>query len=728
MIRASIAPVALGLVLVSAVVSATPQSPQATFKSSIELIHVDATVVDKDGVAVRGLTLKDFALFDRKKPQTIATFTEESHERAVVPATSVLAELPPTVPVGVASNTAVQADRLVMMVIDDLHIWKGRTDQAKKIARDAVTQLGGQASMAVVFTSGEGSTQVTADRAILLKAVETLKGRQSIRRPHQATDTQHAAALDPEGDMAKALDTVAKSQQTNLQDFEDNMRWLQTLDDVAKMLRAEDQRRKAFVMISEGMAKSINGIFDSEQTPCEMSGAPCYHDNTLRKMMESLRRSNVTTYSIDPRGKIKPEDMMLESFPPPSCAACVQGDPGSAGVSTSRADLNEDSQFRWNNPIRQAQDGLTTLSEASGGFAVTDTDDFTAGLGRIIEDIDHYYVLGFYPADPMGNKYRPLDVTVPGHPDWTVHYRHGYTPGTEDVPKPNADPLVELARGVMPKSDLPLRLTAIPLIGNGKNADVMVALEVTAPTGLMKDADAKLRDDIAYSVLVVDDQKSKVATRTGRTASVALSARNPSAAMPDSVSYQIPLLIELKPGRYQLRASATSKRLGKGGSVYFDVTVPDFANTALQLSGITLGYGDGAHVAVGRPEVSAAQQLPSRQFGMRDAVPPAAPPKDAARLPFEPSLDRVFNTTDALNAYFEVARRDPSTTVRMTITIADKNNRTLMAIDRAVGPGERGDVTLRVPLGPLTTGVYRLRAVASDGHQSAVTETGFAIR
>ena len=56
--------------------------------------------------------------------------------------------------------------------------------------------------------------------------------------------------------------------------------------------------------------------------------------------------------------------------------------------------------FRWNNPIRQAQDGLTIMAEATGGFAVTDTDDFTSASHRIIEDLDHYYLLGFYPSDP----------------------------------------------------------------------------------------------------------------------------------------------------------------------------------------------------------------------------------------------------------------------------------------------------------------------------------------
>lgn len=708
--------------------SATPaarQKPQATFKSSIELINVDVVVVDKDGNAVRGLTQKDFALTDRKKPQTISTFEEVSHERLAA-AAAPAAALPPTLRMDVVSNQSVQADRLVMVVVDDLHIWKGRTDKAKALARDVVTKLGAQASMALLFTSGDHSTQVTQDRSQLLTAVETLQGRQSWRRPHQAIDSQRAAAISADGDSMAALSTVGTSQETSLQDFEDNMRQFTTMQDAAKMLRGEDQRRKAFVLITEGIDKALNGIFDASVTPCETVSmqSPCYHDRALRDMMEQLRRASVATYALDPRGKVKPEDMPLELHPAP---------------------IGGDAVFRWNNPIRRAQDGLGFLTEASGGFAVTDTDDLTGGLQHIIEDIDHYYLLGFYPADPSGgDKYRPLAVTVPGHPDYTLRFRHGYTPAAPPAPPKNKDPLVALAAGVMPRSDLPLRLTALPLVGKGKTSTVAIALEVTAPTGLMKDADSILRDDVTYSVLVVDDKKAKVTSRTGRAAKLSLRGQNGGAEMPDSVTYQIPLTLDLEPGRYQLRASAMSKKLDRGGSVYLDVTVPDFSKTPLALSGIALGYADGARVPVGRtvsesaargsgagPVMGSSRILGGgRSMGGNLAPPTSQGPAKAAdnRLPFEPSLSREFANTDTLRAYFEVARKDTSTTVRMAVTVLDKGNHTVMALDRAVLPGEAGHVDLRIPLAPLGAGAYRIRVTATDSHAVATTETGIIVK
>lgn len=697
------------------------QKPQATFKSSVELVNVDVVVVDRDGNAVRGLQQRDFALTDRKKPQAITNFEEVSHERVAV---SPLAALPPTVRMDVISNQSTQADRLVMLVVDDLHIFKDRTDKARELARDVITKLGAQASMAVLFTSGEHSTQITEDRAELLAAVDTLKGRQSWRRPHQAIDTQRAAAISGDGDALAALDTVGKSQETSLQDFEENMQQFQTLQDAAKMLGSEDVRRKAFVMISEGINKEMNGIFDSAMTPCEMSmSAACYHDRALKDMMEAMRRSNVATYAIDPRGQVKAEDMQRELHPAP-----LGGDP----------------VFRWNNPIRRAQDGLSFLTEASGGFAVTDTDDLTSGLQRIIEDIDHYYLLGFYPDDASGgDKYRPLAVTVIGHPEYTLRFRHGYRPGAPPAPTKNKDPLVALAAGVMPRTDLPLRITALALVGTAKTASVAVALEVTAPTGLMKDADSKLRDDLEYSVLVVDDKKAKVTSRTGRAAKLALTTRDNGAAMPDTVTYQMPFTLDLPPGRYQLRASAMSKKLNRGGSVYIGITVPDFAKAPLVLSGIALGYADGAHVPVGRtaPPAGRGGTPPtnimlggSRGIGIpspQSTLPPAqqrAAQGPVNRLPFDPSLGREFTSADTLRAYFEVARKDLTSTVSLTIMVVDSTNRSIMAIDRVVSPNDPGRIDLRVPLAPLGPGAYRLRVIATDSRTVASTETGLLIK
>ena len=274
-------------------------------------------VVDKDGKHVRGLKAADFAVLDRDKPQTIATFEEVSHERPREAAPAPLLTRPARLDVG--NNQTARSDRLVVMVIDDLHIYKGRTERAQDIARQIVSQLGPQASMAVLFTSANRNTQVTEDRAELLAAIDTLRGRQSVRRPNQARDDQKAPAGDPEQDALARLDAIGKAQEVSLQQFSDNMTQYKTLEDAARILGSDDARRKAFVLVSEGIGKDLTGVFDRALTPCEARcpTCPCFHDRALGEMMESLRRSSVTTYAIDPRGHVSPQGLALEAVPAP---------------------------------------------------------------------------------------------------------------------------------------------------------------------------------------------------------------------------------------------------------------------------------------------------------------------------------------------------------------------------------------------------------------------------
>src|SRR5687768_5145290 len=308
-------PKALAALVAAAIVAQGPQPP--TFRARADLVQVDVVVVDRNGEPVRGLQAADFALFDRKKPQEIVNFDEVSHVRPGGGA----AARPAIVAQDVSSNQTVQSGRLVVMVIDDLHIYKERTTRAREIATRVLEDLGHQSSMAVLFTSGEHSTQVTQDRVRLAAAVGTLKGRQSWRRPHPAIDGQTGGRLDPEASAAQQLQIIQQTQDTKVQQFFDNMTKYKTLQDAARMLGGGDTRRKAFVLISEGIGKDLTGLFGAMAPPgtapeggveyaasgnlTPPSRVTPYHDIALIDMMEALRRGNVATYAIDPRGKVE---------------------------------------------------------------------------------------------------------------------------------------------------------------------------------------------------------------------------------------------------------------------------------------------------------------------------------------------------------------------------------------------------------------------------------------
>jgi VWFA-related protein len=699
------------------------EGQQPTFRSTVDLVQVDIVVVDKDGKPIRGLTQADFTIRDRGKPQTIAAFQEIGRDARPAGTQPLML---PSVRLDVSSNQDARAERLVIMVIDDLHIWKSRTDRAKEISRDVVNRLGPESSMAVLFTSGEHNTNVTTDRSMLLTAVDTLKARQSWRRPHPAIDNQRVPHVDPEVDptvRGGVLDQLSDAgANVTAQDFFDNMQQYGTLTKAAKMLGTEDVRRKAFVLVSEGIGKDLTGIFGAMTQPGDipqggqayasgnleayaassMANVPQLHTNAVLEMMEALRRANVATYAIDPRGEVKAGDLAGECFPPPHAGndPCVDD---SAGPNS------------WMSPVRQAQQGLVETAVATGGFAVTNTNDFTGGLSRILEDLDHYYLLGFYPADQSGKGYRPLTVQIAGHPEWTLRYRRGYMGGGKPEPPKNADPLVGLSAGILPTADLPLRLNAIAMPGSGDAARVVLALEVSSPVRALQGADGKIHDMLKYEVLLVDDKKAKVRSVGGLQGYVTLSPARPGQPPPDTVTYQVTHVLDVPPGRFEVRMSAESAKLGKGGSVYLDLDVPAFHTAATTLGTIAIGYAGG-------PRVPIAPTITSANGRGVQAAPASRLP-----LPFAPTLDRVFAPSDGLRVYVEgTARATADLTARIDVVNADGTN--VASSTPLVAPGNPISIAGDVSLQGLQPGAYILRVTLSGGGQNAVRQAGFAIR
>jgi hypothetical protein len=159
--------------------------------------------------------------------------------------------------------------------------------------------------------------------------------------------------------------------------------------------------------------------------------------------------------------------------------------------------------FGWTSDVRLAQHGLEIMSEASGGFAVTNTNDFTSGVKRIVDDLDHYYLLGFYPSDPKGKGYRQLDVRIAGHPEWKLRFRPGYMPGGPPAPGRMTSEMVALSGGVLPKRHLPLRLTAIALPPSFTTGTPIKLQHIVPPAGLAQGAyvlRATLADGAANAV------------------------------------------------------------------------------------------------------------------------------------------------------------------------------------------------------------------------------------
>jgi len=147
---------------------------------------------------------------------------------------------------------------------------------------------------------------------------------------------------------------------------------------------------------------------DPTMTNPRMAGE--FSDAELQSMLTELtreaNRSNVTMYTIDPRGLVGPLSDLDQEVEP----------------------------VQWQAFVRKSQDSLRVLADDTGGIAVVNQNDFDKALKRIDAETSDYYVLGYYSSNPdPTQRRRKLEVRVT-RPNLTVQSRKEYVLRTVAVP------------------------------------------------------------------------------------------------------------------------------------------------------------------------------------------------------------------------------------------------------------------------------------------------------
>jgi len=71
-------------------------------------------------------------------------------------------------------------------------------------------------------------------------------------------------------------------------------------------------------------------------------------------------------------------------------------------------------------------DSLHYMADATGGRAIVNTNDFTAGLEKISHDLYNYYSLGYTLTSSGQDKIHQVKVELKNHPGYTVRYRRRF--------------------------------------------------------------------------------------------------------------------------------------------------------------------------------------------------------------------------------------------------------------------------------------------------------------
>jgi VWFA-related protein len=476
--------------------AANPQvAPQVpSFASKVELITVDAVVVDDAGRPVAGLTRGDFVIKEDGRSQQVASFEAFTAEAA--PAT-----LPSAV---VASNEAgAGGGRTFSVVFDDM----GITPALAETARGAIASFlerslrdGDEVTLATSSGDGFWSARLPEGRPDLLAILARTHGRKDDAREAAWMSDYEAFWIATRedspafGDRGPKLVQGRPVQPTSTSDAGNPgnlgsikarvvQRWINlnacvtnTCESQVRARAAEiEARRSARTRLSlQAVRRQLeaNAPIRGRKSLLLLSeGFLQDWSSELRDLAALTRESNTAIYFIDVRG--------LVASPAGDTAA-------SFGTLEDPRD-----QAKMGFEERNFTDaGSQALADASGGFSVRNTNDLGAGIDRIAEESRVFYLLGFYPPEGKSEReWRKLEVEVT-RPGLTVRARRGYTLRLASAAKPDkkkekgpaTDPAMARALdSAHPAAGVPLRAMSYVLEPRPKDlTHVVLAAEVDA--------------------------------------------------------------------------------------------------------------------------------------------------------------------------------------------------------------------------------------------------------
>ena len=685
-IRRRLAGLLAGITLAALATSVAGQQPAPrqdqpvpTFRSSIEAVQVDVYVTDAEGNPVTGLTADDFELVEDGKPQPITTFEEVN----IPIERTELVERQLAEP-DVASNDA-PLGRVYLFALDE--VWGANILRTRRFVRQFIEEHFGPNDLGAIALLGRGlatdGQDFTGNRRLLLNATDKFTGGFAAFESSARSGTASCAGggRQPGSVRSRPGGGIDRSQQ------------VASLRSMTEMLARVPGRHKAMLIFTECLELDVQDLVDYNGGVLSLRG-----DDAHAAMMAATR-SNIAIYPIDPTGLSPEVTIPLEAI-----------------------------------------GAMRSLGDATGGFALVNSNRFTETFERIVRDNSNYYMLAFNSAyDRDDGRYVRVAVRVK-RPDLTVRTRDGYVAPTRDERRaqararekaPSAPVSVALATPIA-TSGIPIRVVATPFKGRGRNAAVALAVEVDASALGLRPEKGFLKGDFVLRYLATD-AKRNVYPEVAHTAAVEVKSDATADRLPlDRIRVRVVTELDLPEGRYQLRVAAGTAVVA--GNVIYDLEVPDFGDGPLAMSGVALVTGAeplvltlaSARGATTNKAVKCYSDLcaaPSTRDGARPLIIDGGKPWLEGRLPGPPTTQREFAANEAVTLVAEVydnqrrAAKDPA---RITLTTD------LRGEDGSVFPlteDERGTAaarsasgghafTVRLPLDRVAPGAYVLRVRA----------------
>ena len=472
--------IALGVLSLWAFLSTSAQAepPQVppTFPSEVEMITIDAVVVDGDGRPVPGLTREDFVIEEDGKVQEIATFEASVADVQPVPA----APAAPGAPAAVPSAPRPQSTgRLFALVVDDVSMTPGDVKVvAQTLSKLVENELRDGDEATLWTTSGQAwwSARIPDGHADLVVLLGRLKGRGILPAvmPDYMSDYEAFWIANHEHDRnGSTIQRVAQ-------------RWLRTnvcasggggplaasCESMvqARAVAANADRERRTRLTFDTLRRAILAFAPIRGRKSLLLFSPGFvGDPQLgsRDVALVAREANTAVYFLDARG------LVVQPGLPSAADAGPAPDPNTVGAMSFETSTLEST-------------GAQDLAQDTGGFSIRNTNDLTAAASRVAAEARAFYLLGFYaPEGKKAGVWRKLQVSVK-RKGLEVRARRGYalrdaTTAAKSAEKVTAPAVARALDGVWNIGQIPVRAIVYVLEPKSKDKTrVLVAAELDA--------------------------------------------------------------------------------------------------------------------------------------------------------------------------------------------------------------------------------------------------------
>ncbi len=259
----------------------------------------------------------------------------------------------------------------MVIVVDDLGLSFNSMYFARRALRHFIDVEMQPGDLVALWETGRGNSvfqQLTSDKRVLDAAVDSLRWNplgQGLLDAFQDTEDaqgQHAPGEFQRPNQLPQIHTRGEADERAYLSSGLVSGTLDTLEELIQELRTVGGR-KAVVLFSDGMSTEMPSLTENA------AGSPFFQalQNQMRGLIDNANRSGVVLYTIDARG--------LQYVPP--------------GM-----------RMR----IAASQQPLITLAEETGGFASINNNGLAEALGRIREDQQGYYLIGFKAPDNLSTS------------------------------------------------------------------------------------------------------------------------------------------------------------------------------------------------------------------------------------------------------------------------------------------------------------------------------------